>query len=348
MAATVGDIVITQRNGRNATRLLTSDLRASWEVNRAGSLSCRVTSRDLTASGWSGDLLGAWLQYGHPTAGRWGGVVTSVGYADGIVEIGAQSFHVLTRKRLVRATDDETTAISGTPGGLFKKLFRLASAVKEGHSSRIPLTLGDIDESGTTLEVTYADDDLYDGIIPSLTDDIGYEWTVTPDRVVNFGKRIGEDRTSRVVLVEGRHIANSRWTDDIWNIENWLVGYGTALARLGNMTAEYRTSAVGANARSIERYGVLMGTRDYGGPYDSERTVAELVRAEVGESSDPDSPVELTVVDEDDCWSLFREGDTVSVRLPQSGIRGTVRVMVRALDLNGGRMTVSGIGANGS
>ena len=271
-------------------------------------------------------------------------LVASVGYADGIVEIGAQSFHVLTRKRLVRPTDDEATAISGTPGGLFKKLFRLASSVKEGHSSRIPLKLGAIDESGQTLEMTYADEDLYETVIPSLTDDIDHEWTVTPDRVVNFGKRIGTDRSASVVLVEGRHIAGSRWNDDIWNIDNWLVGYGTALARLGNMTAEYRTSAVGANARSIERYGVLMATRDYGGPYDSEQTVAELVRAEVGDTSDPDSPVELTVVDVDDCWSLFREGDTVSVRLPPSGIAGTLRVQVRALDLNGGRMTVSGTG----
>jgi len=341
---TQSTLVIGERNWRRRRAVQVADIRFSFEVNRAGTLSCRVPVTDLVKAGWSGNLLGAWVRYNHPTAGAFGGVVTSATYGDGIADIGAQSFHILARKRLVKTSDAKDDAYSGTPGGLFRRFFRQADAIRESDSGKMLLRLGNVWLGGPTLELSFADEDFYETVIPALTDDLGYEWSVDADRNVRFERSIGANRTARVTLTEGLEIASARWSDDLWTIDNTIYAYGTSRVRRNGREATYRVSTVATNNRSIDRYGSLQAVRDYGGPYESAATIRLLAQAEVGDLIDPPAAVELTVVDVNDCWSQFREYDTIRIALPQSNIVADLKVINRAIDVPAGTMTVSGKG----
>lgn len=341
----VGDIILSERGGRNAVRVATAGLSCSWEVNRAGTLSCQVPVADLVAAGWAGSPLGGWVRFEHPTAGAWGGVVTAGNPGDGIWDIAAQSFHVLARKRLVKLSDAEEEPASGTPGGLLRQAFALASLGIEGFSDPIRLTLGTIWEGGPTIEVVYANEDLYERVLPSLADELGYEWGVTADRVLNFGQRLGTDKSATVKLVQGRHIAvDAQAVEDLWGVENVLMAQGVGRLTLGGLSALYRITALAINEASVDAFGAMMAVRDYGGPYDSENAIRKLAEAEVGVSGLPPVAVSLPVVDEEGVWADVREGDDVTVVLGLTGLRLKLRVMVRALDLASGVQTVSGIG----
>lgn len=342
-ANALSDVVIGERNWRNRKRLTVADLAMSWEVNRAGSLSCRVPIADLTAAGWSRTLIGAWIRYDHPTAGSFGGVVTSVQYSDGIADIGAQSFHVLTRKRLIRAGDEDDRPASGTPGGLFQRFLRSAGATRTGEADRLLLNIGTVDTGGDTIEVSFTDEDLYETVIPTLTTDVGYQWSVDADREVTFGKRLGRVLTPTVKLTEGVEITSSRWSDDLWMIDNTIIAYGVATVTRKQRRAYYRVSSTAVNTASVDAFGALQAVRDYGN-VDSERSLQQLAAIEVGDTAVPDAAVELTVADVGGCWSLFREGDTIAIDLPLVGISADVTIAVRALDVTSGTMVVAGTG----
>ena len=338
----LSEVTLLERGEVGGRRLLVADLTCSWEVNRAGSLAFRAPVADVLDAGWTAPLLGAWVRYDHPTAGSWGGVITSAGSSDGVVEVGAQSFHILTRKRLVRTGDIDDKPLSGTPGGLFAKCFSLANTTMDGASDTMPLTLGSIDSGGESLEVSFADDDFYDTVIPALTSDVGYEWKVDAQRRVSFGQTLGRDRTETVALREGFEVASSRWVEDMWPLANVIVGSGIVRVTRNGRTARYRATRTVADPASVARYGALQEVRAFSGRYDSESAIQALAEQALAKAVNTPALADLTVVDHDRAFERFREGDRVTVELPLSGVRRGMRVMIRSLDVAAGTMTVSG------
>lgn len=348
----LSEIVISERRGRNARRVLVADLQCSWEVSRAGSLGCRIPVADLVKAGWTQPALGAWVRYDHPTAGAWGGVVTNATYADGILEIGAQSFHILTRKRLVKTGELDDAPVSGTPGNLYKKLFALADTGYDG-VDRIALGRGTVNTSaGPQLELSFVDDDFYETVIPAITTDVAagpqgtWEWHVDADRQIDFGPSrpatVGQTRRMR----EGIEIASARWSADLWPVANVIVAYGIIKRydKKRDKEVRFREQAIAVNPESIARYGALIETRSYPQTFASVGALQNAARAAVGIAANPPAAAELTLVDHNDAFAAFREGDWIGVDLPLSGLTGQVRVMIRALDVSAGTMIVTGEG----
>lgn len=342
------DIIIADRGGANERRLIGADLSFSKEVNAAGSFSCRVPVDDVRRAGLGVDLRGYWLTYEHPTAGEWSGAVTASPESDGILEVVAQGFAILLRKRLVKLGETNGDPITGTPGGIFRTAYQNVA-----NAAPTFLSLGDIDGSGPAIEAAWEYEDFYESVAPQLTTDSGYEWRVGNDRVVTFGKELGEDRSASVLLAEGREVRAHRWTFDQFPITNSIVatGIGKSSKRVGKKgrkkwaDAEYVAGPIRvSDDESIERHGLLEEFLDLGfvgNETGLEARAREELAAFGNSASDA---VELTLCDEDRAFGKFDIGDTVRVELGLAGVSGRVRIYVISLDVSTGTMIVSGLG----
>lgn len=211
------EVVIMDRGGSNPRRVMLAQPSASWELSNYGQFSAFAPLSQLRAAGIPWDMKGMWLEWDSP-AGKWGGVITGRPVTDGVAEIASMSYATLLRGRLTPANLRPITA----PAGAIAK-YLLQEAVRD-HPSFI--TRGVIDEGGMPLDMSFANQDIMSSAIPSLAGNTGHEWVVTPDRVFSFTKYAGEDLSSMVRLVEGRHITTYRVSDDIWLYNNILTGVG--------------------------------------------------------------------------------------------------------------------------
>lgn len=339
MAATDSELTISDAGGGNARRLPgVGSLLVSWEVNRAGLLTCLVPRRDVERAGLDPQLRGCWVQYDHPSAGRWGGVVTRAALVNGMVEVNAEGFASLFRKKIVTLKTGQNER-RGTAGGLFEELVREQAA-----DGAAPVTIGTIDRTGEVADLDFDDADFYDEVSPAFTTDLGMEWEVTPDRVVNYGARIGTDRN--LLLIEGRHFRSARWEDDLLDVVNVAVGIAARRERRSNgstrLRPERRTLTEPA---SVARFGRQEAAFVYG-RVNNVSTIDRKLRLELDRYAFPKAAVTLEAVEPpgDRVFARFREGDAIQVELGLSGVRGGLRVMVRSLDVATGVMTIAGDG----
>ena len=353
MATTaLSDVLVCPRNApERAVKINGSGLSVSWERNKAGSIAFRIPCADLAAAGLAGDITGRWLAYEHPTAGRWGGVLTSCLVTDGVAEIAGMSFHVLARGRVPVAPGSKPLVLSKTPGSLFIEVFDRITSRYAASPTMLRLDPSRVNAAaGTPMTVEWGPEDVYEDIIPSLTDDIDYEWDVDADRNVSFGKRLGRDLSGSVVLTEGVEVlAGSRWNDDAYTVMNVITGVGST--GLGNSvrgrTASSRYQigpATVSDTASIGKYGLSETVLDYG-PLGSRSALEALLRADIARMAWPQASIELQVADVNNVWAKVRVGDLVTVVLGASGVRGVLRVWSRALDVDGSRLNLAGVGA---
>jgi hypothetical protein len=208
------------------------DISCSWEVNRAGMFSCRVPRTEfidaIPVAQRTATYVGAMLRYDHAAAGRWAGKVMTFGVRDGMVEIGAQSLHILARKRLGKLTTNDKRF-----GGalLYEAVYTSNTSVIPPHNIKTDLDAkegkpGYLDRSTARFRLPATDGiDLYDELIPMITDDAGMEWEIDEDRYITYARRLGEVRATK--LTEGVHIVSAAWTDDLSTVTNILRGFGT-------------------------------------------------------------------------------------------------------------------------
>lgn len=176
-----------------------------WGLNDGGALSAFVRLDDLRAAGLIGDLKGYWVQYA-TSAGPFGGIITGQPTTGNYMEISAEGFLSLVKGRMV---NQRIVAMGGSAGGLAKRALSLAGA---GNPTFIDL--GDIDEGGGALSIELTGDVATD-ILPQIAEAGDVEWVVTADRVFNLARRLGNDLSSIVRLVEDRHIIEARVNDDL-------------------------------------------------------------------------------------------------------------------------------------
>ncbi len=319
------DLVLITRRGGGDPRLVPCDgASASWEVSAAGVFSAFVSLADLPVGIAPTNLRGRWLRWEHPTAGAWGGIVTSVSRDGSAVEIGATGFADLTRGRVVRRSISMQAA---SPGSTFRRL--LSEMAREEPSW---LTLVRADEDGAPVAISLAAGEPFDDVIAQIADQSGTEWRVDADRNVEYAQEVGRDLTSSVCLYEGVQVAEHRWVDDYWAVQNQLVGFGAEPEReRGGGRLE---GAVVADAASVARFGPVEGSLTY---LDTRSaiTIAPRLKRELARTADPPAIVELTILDVGGVFAHFREGDRFRVVLGSAQVAATFRPMVRAIDEEG-------------
>lgn len=325
-------VTITERGGALPRLIELDDIVCSWHLNEAGAFSAFTTASVLRRAGLYDDLEGRWLTYEHPTAGPWGGVITIERYRGQEAELAAYGWPILLKRRRASASQ---RALTGPAGALFRHV--ITEAAREEPTF---IEIGDTDESGDFISLDVRSEDLYDSVLGRFTA-LG-QWTVTPDRVARFARRIGRDRTATCRLVEGIHIEESgstEWLRDMALRTNDLLVFGADgdPENAGRQAASARVR----DATSMQRFGPLESTATYS-QTRSAGTLVALARAAIAELAEPWVSLPLTVLDVDGAWAKFREGDEVMVELGQMGREVRYRVDARALSVTEGTMTLSG------
>jgi len=380
----ISDIIVADRlSDANQVRIpSTSNLQVSWEISRAGQLSCEVPYTDLAAVGIVvGDLLGRWVHYTHPTAGPWGGQIvgTAGGDTPGIITINAESWASCLRGVF---GDGNMT------GGGNMVVTHVRNIVNNS-KAQTGISMGDIAgaPSGANLfEDTW---DLYESILPGVLEyidnhtapsllPVGYIIDAAT-RALSIKAAIGTDKSATVKLADRVHNIESQWSDDASDFTNYLVLSGkydvtTAYQAVTGTKdvcdkykgkgkkkvcvkshkedvygTKYRTdekagTVTALNQASINKYGrkVESISTEDWISYNSLTQMQTKANNLLASRVANQQLVSITCTDQDGIWSQFREGDVIAVDLSLSGRVGKMAVRSRAIDVSRGTMIVSG------
>lgn len=372
-SAAPSDVVIADRlSDANQVRITaTSALAVSWELSRAGQLAFDIPLVDLIAYGFRDPTLlkGKWLHYEHPTAGPWGGKVTNVSMANGIVSVGAESWAAELKGVGSRVW-------GGSAYGMVAMLMQQIDMTKQITGiSKGTIDFGGQGDLQVLDEILTPGTDLYDSYIPAILDRWQTErgnraglqatgWNVDPvTRKLSFDATYGSDKSSTVWLHAGRHVTSTDIGDDLEDIINTVFYSGKVNYRFTETTTHLnkagkkrkrrvthtgvRTAYVtGVDSASVGRFGERGG--QFQEDFPSETAMQRAATQRVGQLSLDTQNVSIETVDVDDIWRQFREGDIITAALGFDGLIGKLVVRMRALDVASGVMTVAGEATLGS
>ena len=319
-------ITITDIGGGNPRRILANGGSYGWSVTSASSASVEVLARDLVALGLTRPK-GKWFFWSDQDAGPFNGVITDAqANGDDTVEIAVADWRALfNARRLPRSA----VSSFGYPGAL-----ALVAISNCQHDDFLWIEEQEADEGGEPVELGWDGGDLR-AALDSLASQSGQEYAIDPvTRDFEWRFRLGQDLTGKVGLALGRHITTYTLPDSIDPLVNDL------LAVPSNDLYSLTQALAVFDDDSIAMYGRRQGSKDYliGVTESALRPVAtaDLARlVKLGAS------LEMSVLNVDYCWSWFREGDSISVLLPNINARLSVRVMARALETSSQEMRVS-------
>lgn len=252
----LSDIIVADRlSDANQQRIpATSNLQVSWEISRAGMLSCDVPYRDLAAAGVAvGGLLGRWVHYTHPTAGPWGGQITGVSGGDtpGIISMSAEGWASCLRG---------VYGDGNLTGGGNAVVTHVRNIVRN-NAALTGISIGNTNFGGSGANLFDDTWDLYESILPAVVE---YIDNITPYSLIPVGYRvepltrvldvlpaIGTDRSSSVKLADRVHNVEASWSDDANDFTNYLV-----------LTGKYNVSTP---------YSAITGTRDVCDKYKKKK-----------------------------------------------------------------------------
>jgi hypothetical protein len=301
----------------------------SWVLNGPGELSCLIPAAEARKWGASGDnWLGAkWVRYALPGVPDWGGVVTSVRWAPGTLELICQQFHVLFRRRRVPRDAGRQTA---TAGALARAAYNLVQA-----DDYCFIADFQADEEGEPVAYEWKAGDLMDDVFRELVTASGQEWGVDADRVAQWRIRLGSDKSATVQLNHPHEIVDYTLDCDLWTVENDIEGIAA-----DDKFADAAYAQVDDDP-SIKLRGRYMTSRRYPNVV-SKGTVAAKVLRDLREYRDPVKALKVTTTQADHphLWSLYGLGDSVLVVLPDAGVRGVARIEARSVDVDAGMETL--------
>jgi hypothetical protein len=364
--SSLSDVVVSDRlSDANQVRFLgTSNLSVSWELSRAGQLAFDIPRRDLAAYGFSNplDLMSKWIRYEHPSAGPWGGIITNVAPANGVVSIGAESWAAALRGVGTRGGGG---ALFGLVGMLMQQIDRTASITG--------VTRGSIDVGGRDVLVeddpVQSGQDIYESYLPSvlerwIEDRIttprlqAAGWNVDPvTRRLSFDGTYGTDRSTSISIRSGRQVTSADLSDDATDIVNTVIINGkvnytwTETVKSRGKRGKRRTrrithtgvkneSVVGVDAASVARHGEKAVVFREDAPSTASMQARANSRARTLTLDTVNASI--ATADIDDLWMTLREGDLVHADLANEGVAGKMVIRIRALDVGSGVMTYAG------
>lgn len=332
------DLLLTVANPGYARQrtAVCAELAASWEVSKPGILSAKLPWKQAqTLAGQIGrtTLLGAWVAWRSPQLGAWGGIVRRLpsDVGEGLVELSADSFHVLLKGVVTRR--DYTTA-TGSAGEL------AINAIADAATDRqLWLDSWAADNTGPTKRIDRRGDDLYD-VIDGLATDSGYEWDVTlaDDWTINFEfrKRIGQDRTGRVLYADGYNVVPAG------NVSPSIEELANEIRAVpGDQRWESAPGVLVTDADSVRTYGRRSETRRYLGLSDIA-SLETQARLDLVTASVPAIPIAITVTIRDRQLPNVRIGDTVRYWSARQDARYALRIVSIAYEARDGSVKLAG------
>lgn len=322
----------------NQREVPTSPPDMSWRTDGVGSFSCEAETKELARLGFTPisrtGIKGRWLWYEHPTAGGWAGSITSTEVHGAFTTINAEDFATNLRKRKLGSG---LRPIVASPGTIV--LQYLTSSERAGEN--LGLTGWTAEEGGETIPWEPRGGDLCDEILPELAD-FGYQWHVRSntkdERLFEFRRRLGTDKRRRVMLSDGRHILaeSVSISGDLWTVANSIEGVAADTSYNNGRGYTLESSAsIRTLGRRFEEQIAYTGVA-------TRSTIAPLVKKDLAKLQYPSEVITLDVIDSEDVWRDFREGDTVTVQLESAGVQCPMEIDLRSLSVGEALVSISG------
>jgi hypothetical protein len=281
--------------------LTVADLAYGWEVANAGQLSCRIGAAALLDAGLA-NRVGKWIRTEHSTAGAWAGVVTDadLDVEQGVWSLAAEHFtHALLD---ARTTPRDYSQSTDTAGGLIGR-----ALLETSRDSPLFVTDTEIAESGDVLDYQWRGEQLvslFDALAGSL-----WEYRIREaDRVLEWRDQVGVDRPN-IELVVGRHVVGGNYSESLKPVVNQLLAVGD------NRLTATSEAYVAEDEDSIAAYGLRQDSRFYPS-VSSLQALKARARADLPGMATPPQVLRVTLADVDACFSWFREGDAIRIRVP--------------------------------
>lgn len=323
-----GVLTLFDRGGGNPVTIPHSGVRLSWALSAAGAFSAIVPAHVARRFDFEGgNSAGAfWLCYEYPGLLDWGGVVTMPAWSDGQLEIGAEGFETLLRKRRVPRVYGQQSA---PPGALFMRAFRDVQA-----DDYIGIVSAEADELGDPVAWEWRGGDLYDDIARQLVQASGQDWNVNADRELRWVRRAGADKTGSVMLSYPHEIVSYQYITDLWTTENDIEGVA-ADARY-----ERSVNAIRDHDDSVRAIGRYQVSRRYDRVVKGG-TLVRKVYQDLRRNAWPSETMELTTVNVGQSWSAYHIGDSIGVTLPDANVVKQVRILARSIAIDEGLETLA-------
>jgi hypothetical protein len=310
-------VLISDPAGFNTQRVPVTGVSVSWVVNGSGSCSAEVLSSDLIANGLNDELRGHEIEVENDISGHWGGVITDVQpNGDGTTEIAATDWKA---KFDALRIPKRNRALYGPAGTLALQV--ITESVRQYGT---PITVRTADDLGLPVSLPLDGGDLLT-TLDALANESGQEWWIDAEtKALRWGTK-GTDLTGTVQVVEGRHISNWRFPQSIAPVINDLQAFPlNDRARFNQTINVENTASIAAVGRRQGSVGIEGGSR---GAHIRNRAIAT-----VNELAALGLAIEFDLLNIDDTFASFREGDTICVLLPTISVQLTVRIMGRSLD----------------
>ena len=319
----VADLTIMTIGGRNPYVISASEIGPKWEVNLSATLTVDVPLSELTSQFQLSALEGMWVSWYGNALGSFAGKIERV--AADVANRTAQLSCVdhsgnLGNRRVPGKTN---LVIQGCAGGLADVLCKFAEMDDTLWLNRV-----DYEDAGVLLSIQPTGQDLLQ-LLRQNAQNSDQEFRVDENRNLVWRKRLGSDLTNSVQLNEGIEIASFTPSWDVSNLVNDL----TVLPSQSVYTARYARrvqddASITAIGRRQDRYTTSRAIRP-----SAVRSIGQKL---VTRSAALGRTIALDVVNVNDCFASFREGDTIRLVLPSINLATDARVLQRSYTLSDG------------
>lgn len=301
---------------------------ATWAVNSPGRLSALAPARGQRITGE--DWLGKWVEWEHPTQGRFAGYVEDapIDTGQGTVEIAVVGHvNILNRRRTKR----RARPAMGPPGAI---IARTMSDVTLDAGMPFELT---VSERGPQMSYEFRAESVM-SVFETAVSTSGQEWTsyLDDDRTlrIDWRERVGRDETLRVVFTEGVNVISASVNQTIANTVNDLLAIADD---------DQYSRAQGARVQSlgsVGRFGRLQDTRQYKGLV-TKSTLGPRATRDIALLALPTVTVELRVQQDDPRLVYVRDGTEFRYISAQANAAYRLRALARSVDYDAGVVTLT-------
>lgn len=325
----VADVRISPIGGRNPVTVEASNLAITWEINQPSQLVADFALDSLIANFQPLDQLqGRWIRWQGNALGTWAGVVTKItpDVSNGSCSLECVDFSYYL---LHRNLPNSNRVITGPPGAVAVAL--IAAAERDG---ALWLSSVSYDGTGDALSVQLRGQPLLQQLQQNAADS-GQQFQVSADRVFTWKSALGKDRTETVQLSEGMEIARTSPAWDINPVVNDLTVQPSKAALQGKMSREIVDAT---SVRAIGRQQDRMTTSDTARP----AAIKTIGKRRVAKLAAQGRTVAFDVVNVNNIFSSFVEGDLIRAVMPRINLASDVRVLQRGWTLSDGLLLITG------
>lgn len=301
------------------------DYSISRVVNEIGQFSITVDIRDLEYIGIDNPI-NKWVIIDGigdftPFIGQVRDYNISVG--DFSVELSGGSIESILSDRII----SPITTSARPSGSIASQILRSTTA-----GDNLPITRLNIDEMSLPVSWDNNSESLFDAI-QYLAETSNYEWQLNWDGywgfVFNFQRRIGADKSRKIILYEGRDILSASFAYTLEGMANSIVASGTR-SYDGN-----RPLTITVNDwESITKYGKIQQKIDYYGIL-SKATLYSASRMDLAHKSTPMSGISLEIPITTWAENRVRLGDTITVVVNEFSRFIPARINAYSIDSSG-------------